>query len=96
MLAAHTEDVLALTLIESLSISNATGSASIASGSEDGTIRVWDVGPVGTLPTNTAILQRHRGAVRTLATFADRGNRWLVSGGCDKTVRLWENDGGKQ
>ena len=54
---------------------------------------MWDLGPAGALPANTATLQNHKGAVRALATFATQDNRWLVSGGCDKTVRLWKNDG---
>ena len=93
VLEAHTKDVLSLVLIEPLPNGNARGSTSIASGSEDGTIRVWNLGPAGALPANTATLQNHKGAVRALATFATQDNRWLVSGGCDKTVRLWKNDG---
>ena len=93
VLEAHTKDVLSLLLIEPLPNGNAGGSTSIASGSEDGTIRVWDFSTPGALPTNSATLQNHKGAVRALATFATQDNRWLVSGGCDKTVRLWKNDG---
>ena len=61
--------------------------AFIVSGSEDGSIWLWDVG------TKT-ILQRvenaHEGVVFSVDPHPDRP--WLVSGGADKTIRLWRHN----
>ena len=61
--------------------------AFIASGSEDGSIWMWDVG------TKT-VLQRlegaHEGVVFSVDTHSERP--WLVSGGADRTVRVWQCD----
>lgn len=58
--------------------------AFIATGSEDGSIWMWDVG------TKT-VLQRlegaHDGVVFSVDTHSERS--WLVSGGADRTVRVW-------
>ena len=56
----------------------------LASGGEDGTVRLWDVStgrPVATL-------QGHTGAVWRVALSAD--SQLVASGGADGTVRLWE------
>jgi len=54
-----------------------------ASGSEDGSIAIWDV-------VNKELLQRiegHEGVVLGLDTLSGKG--LLVSGGLDRTVRVW-------
>ncbi len=53
----------------------------VASGSDDGSIRVWDVG-TGALD---ATLAGHSGAVRALVAHGDR----LLSGSEDGTIRAW-------
>lgn len=58
----------------------------IVSGSEEGTIFIWDV-------TSKKVLQRlegHEGVVLSVDTQPE-GN-WLVSGGLDRTVRIWRSD----
>ena len=58
----------------------------LATGSEDGAIRLWDLNPVD--PTSRVLaLDGHKGPVHGLAFSAD--GRWLVSGAADGTVRLW-------
>lgn len=72
------------------SISGAFGihqdEAFIISGSEDGSIFIWDV-------TSKKVLQKlegHDGVVLGVDTHP-KGN-WLVSGGLDRTVRIWRTD----
>jgi WD40 repeat protein len=58
----------------------------LATGSEEGAIRLWDlslVDPTSRLPA----LDGHKGPVHGLAFSAD--GRWLVSGAADGAVRLW-------
>ena len=58
----------------------------IASGSEDGTVRVWSAD----LETaaEVGVLERHTGAVRSIA-FSPNSRR-IFSGSADGTIRLWE------
>jgi hypothetical protein len=59
----------------------------IASGGEDGAVRLWRLdGPPAPLK-----LGRHAGAVRSLV-FSSQGDQ-VISGGDDGTVRLWQLDG---
>ncbi len=60
-----------------------TGYEPLASGSDDGTIKLWDVNA----GTNTATLRAQQGAVYGLA-FSPNG-RMLASGGADGTVKFW-------
>ena len=62
----------------------------IASGSDDKTIRLWDVA-TGQIKN---ILTDHRGGVRSV-TFSPDGST-LVSGSDDKTIRLWDVTTGLQ
>src|SRR5215207_775709 len=62
----------------------------IASGSDDGTAKIWDVKTGEELATFTG----HRGDVLWVA-FSPDGTR-LVSAGADKTIRIWEVKTGKE
>ena len=67
----------------------------LATGSEEGAIRLWDLSPID--PTSLVFaLDGHKGAVHGLAFSSD--GRWLVSGAADGTVRLWRltTEGAKQ
>ncbi|MDE2889986.1 MAG: PKD domain-containing protein [Gemmatimonadota bacterium] len=58
--------------------------STVASGSEDGTVRLWDA----TTQRETAQLQGHSGTVHSVSYSPD-GSK-IVSGGMDETVRLWD------
>ena len=60
---------------------------SLASGSLDKTVRIWDVGQ----PDNEPIQIAHDGWIWAVA-FSPDGNR-LVSGGADRNLRLWHPRG---
>jgi len=62
----------------------------IASGSYDGTVRLWDV------QTGKEIwrLNPHTFDVYSVAFSSD--GRWIASGGADRTVRLWDVQTGKE
>jgi WD40 repeat protein len=87
-LAGHTKDVTALAF--------SPDGHTLASGSQDHTVRLWEVGPAGN--TQRAVLEGHTGTVNALAFSPD--GKTLVSGGGvgedrqpDWTVRLWDIDG---
>ncbi len=61
-----------------------------ASGSEDGTVRLWDLATAREVQS----FQGHKGAVWSVAIAAD--GRRLLSGGEDGTVRLWDGETGKE
>ncbi|KAF5343672.1 hypothetical protein D9758_014687 [Tetrapyrgos nigripes] len=70
---------------EVVGISVSPDGTRIVSGSEDGTVRIWDA------QTGTAIgepLQGHEGSVQSVA-FSPDGAR-IVSGSYDSTVRIWD------
>jgi COMPASS component SWD3 len=58
----------------------------IASGSEDGGIWLWDVGTKTVLQN---LENAHEGVVFSVDAHPERS--WLVSGGTDRTVRLWRH-----
>jgi WD40 repeat protein len=59
------------------------------SGSDDRTVRVWDLYQ----GRCTAVLEGHTGGVRGVALSAD--GRAAVSGSADQTVRVWDLAGGR-
>lgn len=62
------------------------GGSLLASGADDGTLRVWDLGQGGVVK----VLKGHRGPVQGLAIHPD-GNL-VASASDDETVRLWDPD----
>ena len=56
----------------------------LASGSYDGTARIWDTATGRQL----AALGRHKAAVTAVATAPD--GRWIATGAADGTVRIWD------
>jgi WD40 repeat protein len=60
----------------------------VASGSWDGTVRLWEAASGRELAT----LQGHTGVVRGVALSSD--GRLLASGSWDGTVRLWQTSSG--
>lgn len=58
----------------------------LATASEDGTVRLWDVAQPGSAP---AVLGGHKGDVKDLAF--NPGGSQLASGGEDGTVRVWDS-----
>ena len=67
----------------------ATGGLRLASGSNDGSVRVWDLAAGGTV---LFVLEGHTNSVDALTAFADpaTGEIRLASGSGDKTVRMWD------
>jgi WD40 repeat protein len=59
------------------------------SGSEDQTLRLWDLGTGQTL----LALEGHLGVVRAVAITSD--GRWAVSASDDRTLRLWDLSSGQ-
>ena len=72
-----------------MSVALAGDGRTAVSGSDDRTVRVWDLA-VGLC---TAKLKGHTGNVRSVAVSAD--GRTAVSGSDDETVRVWDLAGGR-
>ena len=66
------------------------GGQRMLSGSQDKTLRLWDLETGATLRTFTG----HTGSVYIVALSPD--GRFAVSGGADKTIRLWDVERGRQ
>ena len=66
------------------SVSFSPEGQTLASGSDDGTVRLWDVNTGNLLHTLTA----HRGSVYSVSFSPD--GRTLASGSFDHTVLLWK------
>ena len=62
----------------------------LASGGEDGTVRIWDAAT----GRERAVLTGHTGAVTAVAVAPD--GSWLASGGRDGTVRIWDAATGRE
>jgi sterol desaturase/sphingolipid hydroxylase (fatty acid hydroxylase superfamily) len=72
-----------------LCVAISAGGECVASGGEDGTVRLWD----GATGRERLALLGHTRPVRGVALSAD--GAWLVSAGYDKTVRLWDAQTGE-
>lgn len=74
--------------IMSISISN--DNKYIASGSDDKTIRIWNMLDYKQLK----ILIGHESSVESIAILQD--NKYIISGSWDETIRIWDIENGKQ
>ena len=62
------------------------GQQLLASGGNDGTVRIWDPAT----GQQHAILEGHRGWVNSVCPVSVAGQELLASGGKDGTVRIWD------
>jgi WD40 repeat protein len=71
------------------SVALSPGSRWLASGFDDGMIRVWDLQARQTrnVTTQAQVLRGHAGPARSLAWSPD--GRWLATSSVDRTARLW-------
>jgi hypothetical protein len=64
----------------------------VVSGSDDATVRVWDLGARGLLYQP---LEAHQGKVNAIAVGDLDGRPIAISGGNDRTVRVWDLNAGR-
>ncbi|GAA5938439.1 hypothetical protein JCM3775_000892 [Rhodotorula graminis] len=86
----HTQAVRALAKLDK-SAGGGEGEGWFASGSNDGTIRLWSLSTGDCVHT----LSGHDSFVYSLATIPDSLGGGLVSGGEDRTVRIWRAEDGE-
>ena len=72
-----------------ISVAISSDNTFIISGSEDKTIRIWDVESAECIK----ILEGHTSRVQSIAL--SKNNQFVVSGSFDKTVRLWDRGTGE-
>ncbi len=77
-----------LSIVRSVAIS--TDGKTMASGSDDNTIKVWDIASGAELKT----LSGHTGRVASVAFSPD--GKLLASGSGDETIKLWKTDGWRE
>ena len=68
------------------------GQALLASGGDDGTVRIWDPAT----GEQRAVLEGHQGGVSAVCPVTVAGQALLASGGDDGTVRIWDPATGQQ
>jgi len=84
-LAGHTEGVRSVTFGRDDQV--------VVSGSEDETVRVWDVSPNPVGNRMLAVFREHTGAVRSAAFHPTLP--LAVTGSTDNTVRIWDVEAGR-
>ena len=82
VLTGHAEAVAAVAI--------APDGSWLASGGDDGTVRIWDAAT----GLEQAVLTGHLGVVTAVAVAPD--GSWLASGGRDRTVRIWDAATGRE
>lgn len=90
VLSGHEYQVTGVTVLDD--VSGASKERMLASTSLDGSVRLWKVGEgVTTASKSDAELREHEGPVLCCCSFGDEaGDRWLVTGSGDCTIRLWK------
>src|SRR5262249_21161789 len=72
---------------QSLSVAFSPDGRRLATGGDQHTVKIWDVGTGQELQT----LRGHRGAVYAVVFSPDPGGRWVASAGEDSTVKVWDS-----